>query len=133
MTDKTGSSSTNSADTGKSSASSPLRLKGAQRRIANAYADADSGLFVLNCVAGAGKSVTQDDIVAKELLRRWVDGDRTPEQRICVITFNRNEAASSEADIIDRLQTLVSHNLTEAATKVSQGLRLIRRQRQFGS
>jgi len=120
MTDKTGSSSTNSVDTGKSSASSPLRLKGAQRRIANAYADADSGLFVLNCVAGAGKSVTQDDIVAKELLRQWVDGDRTPEQRICVITFNRNEAASSEADIIDRLQTLVSHNLTEAATKVSQ-------------
>lgn len=119
MTENSNPSATNRTGDGNETSRSPLRLKGAQRRIADEYFDADSGLFVLNCVPGAGKSFVRSDLAAKELLRRWVDGDPTPEQHLCVITFNRNEAASIEAEIIDRLRTLVTHNLTQAAATVS--------------
>jgi ATP-dependent helicase/nuclease subunit A len=119
MTGDRNSPSTDPIDDGAESSTSPLRLKGAQRRIADEYFDADSGLFVLNCVPGAGKSFVRSDLAAKELLRRWVDGDPTPEQRLCVITFNRNEAASIKAEIIDRMRTLVTHNLTQAAATMS--------------
>jgi len=120
MTENRNPSAPNSTDSTDDSSASPPRLKGAQRRIADAYFGTDSGLFVLNCVPGAGKSFVRDDLAAKELLRRWVDGDPTPEQRLCVITFNRNEAASIKAGIIHRLRTLVTHNLTEAAETVAE-------------
>lgn len=97
----------------------PPRLEGAQRRLAEAYFDADSGLYILNCVPGAGKSFVRTDIAAKELLQRWVDGDPAPEQHIGVVTFNRSEAASIVDDIITRLRALVAHDQTPAAASVS--------------
>lgn len=120
MTESSRSSDTHQPDTCSGSSPNFRQLNDTQRRLVEAYFDADSGLFVLNCVPGAGKSFVRSDLAAKELLCRWVDGDPTPEQRLCVITFNRNEAASIEADIIDRLRTLVAHNHTQAAAAVSE-------------
>ncbi|MFB6296733.1 MAG: UvrD-helicase domain-containing protein, partial [Halobacteriales archaeon] len=97
----------------------PIRLRGAQRRLRNAYFEHDSGLFAMQCVPGAGKSVLTHDLAAEELLRRYVDGDPTPELRICVISFNRDEAAGIVPGIIDRLRTLVAHDLTPAGAAAS--------------
>jgi len=94
--------------------SDPPRLKGAQRRIAEAYFDTNSGLFVLNCVPGAGKSFVRSDLAAKELLKRWVAGDPTPERRLCVVTFTRDEASTILSDITSRLEALVAHDVTPA-------------------
>lgn len=98
----------------------PTRLREAQRRIRDAYFDHDTGLFVLNCNPGAGKSVTVDDVAAEELLRRYLDGDPTPEQCVCVISFAQDDAASFVPDIVARLRELVEHDMTPAATAASE-------------
>jgi len=97
----------------------PLRLEGAQRQIAEAYCDADAGLFALDCVPGAGKSVVRNDLAAKELLARYAAGDPTPEQHVCVITFTRAEAATITAEIIERVRAIVEHNVTPVATTLT--------------
>jgi ATP-dependent helicase/nuclease subunit A len=97
----------------------PLRLRGAQRAIRDAYFDHDSGLFTLSCVPGSGKSTVTTRIAAAEILRRYVDGDSTPEQRIAVISFNRNEAADLIPEICEQLRCIVEHDLTPAAEDVS--------------
>lgn len=131
MTHETDTTATSTTAT-EGDATAPPRLQGAQRRLADAYQDADAGLFVLNCVPGSGKSFVRTDLAAKELLRRWVNGDQTPEQHICVMTFTREEAASITTEIIDRLETLVAHDRTPAASAVSEAAvdRLRRRIRQ---
>ena len=98
----------------------PIRLQNAQRRIRDAYFDHDAGLFVLNCNPGVGKTVTVVDVGAEELLRRYVDGDPTPEQHVCVISFARDDAASFVPEIIARLRDLVEHDMTPAAKTVSE-------------
>ena len=110
----------------------PAELQGAQQRLAAAYFDAESGLFALNCVPGAGKSFVRSDLAARELLRRWQRGDRTPEQHLCVLTFNREEADSLVSDITERVRAHIEHDLSPAGADLSpaDGEALIRRVRQ---
>ena len=97
----------------------PVRLRKAQRAIRDAYFQHDSGLYTLNCVPGAGKSEVTDHIGAEDILRRYVNGDRTPEQRVAVISFNRSEAESIVPEICDRLREIVEYDLVSAASKIS--------------
>ncbi|MDL0123184.1 UvrD-helicase domain-containing protein [Halobacterium salinarum] len=97
----------------------PIRLQNAQRDIRDAYFDHDSGLYTLNCVPGAGKSEVTDHISAEDILRRYVAGDSTPEQRVATISFNRSEAEHIIPDICDRLREIVEHDLVPAASQVS--------------
>ena len=115
MSDRTGSTPDDSGDS-----DGPMRLRNAQRRIRDAYFDHDAGLFVLNCNPGVGKSTTLENVEAEELLRRYVDGDPTPEQHICVISFARDDAASFVPELVARLRELVKHDLTPAAAAVSE-------------
>jgi ATP-dependent helicase/nuclease subunit A len=97
----------------------PLRLQNAQRAIRDAYFDNDTGLYTLDCVPGAGKSTVRDDISAEDILRRYVAGDSTPEQRVAVISFTRSEAETIVPDICDRLREIVDHELIPAACHVT--------------
>jgi ATP-dependent helicase/nuclease subunit A len=97
----------------------PTELRDAQKRIRDAYFDHDAGLHVLNCNPGAGKSVTITHVAAEELLGRYVGGDPTPEQHVCVVSFTRNDASDFIPAVIKRLRELVEHDLTPAAAAVS--------------
>jgi len=97
----------------------PTELRDAQRRIRDAYFDHDAGLHVLNCNPGAGKSVTITDVVPEELLRRYVAGDPVPEQRVCVVSFTRDDASDFVPAVIERLRELVEYDMTPAAAAVS--------------
>lgn len=97
----------------------PIRLKGAQRDIRDAYFNNETGLFTLNCVPGSGKSVVAHHLAAEDILRRYVAGDPTPEQHVAVVSFNRDEAATTVPEICERLRTIVEHELVPAATDVS--------------
>jgi ATP-dependent helicase/nuclease subunit A len=98
----------------------PLRLQNAQRAIRDAYFANDTGLYTLDCVPGAGKSTVRDDVGAEDLLRRYVAGDPTPEQRVAVISFSRSEAETIVPDICDRLREIVTHELTPAARQIDE-------------
>ncbi|PHQ38265.1 exonuclease V subunit beta, partial [Halorubrum persicum] len=104
---------------GDDGAADPLRLRGAQREIRDAYAASDAGLFTLDCVPGAGKSLVAHHIAAEDILRRYAAGDPTPEQHVAVVSFNRDEAAAIVPAICDRLRALVEHDLVPAAADVS--------------
>lgn len=97
----------------------PIRLQNAQRAIRDAYFREDSGLYTLNCVPGAGKSEVTHHIAAEDILRRYVDGDKTPEQRVAVISFNKSEASGIIPALCDRLRELVEYDLVPAADQVS--------------
>jgi ATP-dependent helicase/nuclease subunit A len=99
----------------------PQHLEGAQRRIRDEYFENEAGLFTLDCVPGAGKSFTVSHIVTEELLRRFVDGDKTPEQRLCVVSFTRDDASRFVPSVISRLRDLVEYDMTPAASGVSDG------------
>lgn len=98
----------------------PLRLRGAQREIRDAYFASDAGLFTLDCVPGAGKSVVAHHIAAEDILRRYAAGDPTPEQHVAVVSFNRDEAADIVPAIRDRLRAIVEHEIVPAAADVSE-------------
>jgi len=98
----------------------PLTLAGAQREIRDAYFDHDAGLFTLDCVPGSGKSVVASHVAAEDVLRRYVDGDRTPEQHVAVVSFNRHEAADIVPEICTRLRELVERDLVPAAVDVTE-------------
>jgi len=82
----------------------PIRLQNAQQAIRDAYFDHDTGLFTLDCVPGAGKSTVTNHISAEDILRRYVAGDSTPEQRVAVISFTRSEAETFIPELCDRLR-----------------------------
>lgn len=98
----------------------PIRLRGAQRDIRDAYFGHNSGLFTLACVAGAGKSTTAYRIAAEDILRRYVDGDYTPEQHVAVLSFNSDEAAEIVPNVCEQLRTIVRHDLSPVASEVSE-------------
>ncbi|PAU79767.1 exonuclease V subunit beta [Halorubrum salipaludis] len=108
------------ADDGEDGDDGPLRLRGAQREIRDAYVASDAGLFTLDCVPGAGKSVVAHHVAAEDLLRRYAAGDRTPEQHVAVVSFNRDEAAEIVPAICDRLRAIVEGDLVPAAAEVSE-------------
>lgn len=98
----------------------PIRLKNAQRAIRDAYFDHNSGLFTLNCVPGAGKSAVAQHLAAEDVLRRYVEGDSTPEQHVAVVSFTRDEASSIIQKICDRLREIVEHELVPVGTQISE-------------
>ncbi|MBP1987191.1 UvrD-helicase domain-containing protein [Halolamina salifodinae] len=70
------------------------RLEGAQAEIRDAFFAAESGLFVLDCGPGAGKSVTADSIAAEDLARKARSGGDSPAETLCLTSFSRDDAAS---------------------------------------
>lgn len=97
----------------------PLRLEGAQQAIRDAYFAHGSGLFVLDCVPGAGKSAVSHHLPAEEILQRYVNGDQTPEQHIAVVSFARDEASAIVPDVCARLREIVEHNLVPEVKEIS--------------
>ncbi|MCU4744230.1 UvrD-helicase domain-containing protein [Natronoglomus mannanivorans] len=97
----------------------PLRLEGAQQGIRDAYTAHDSGLFILDCVPGAGKSVVSHHLPAEEVLQRYVNGDQTPEQHVAVVSFARDEASAIIPDVCARLREIVENNLVPEAKEIS--------------
>ena len=100
-------------------ANGPVRLRNAQREIRDAYFDHDAGLFTMNCVAGTGKSVVAHRIAAEDVLRRYVAGDRTPEQRVAVVSFNTDEAADIIPSVCDHLREVAAHDLIPEAEQIT--------------
>jgi len=98
----------------------PVELKGAQKRIRDGFFAHDSGLFTLSCVPGAGKSTVAQRLAPEEILRRYVNGDATPEQHVAVITFNRDEATDIIPEICEQLRAIVKHDLRPIASEVSE-------------
>ncbi|MFW5900211.1 MAG: UvrD-helicase domain-containing protein [Halodesulfurarchaeum sp.] len=94
-------------------------LNGAQTRLRDAYFAHESGLFVMNAVPGAGKSVTVADLAARDLLRRHAAGHPAPEDTLTVLTFNTEQAEELAPKITDRLQALVAHDATPAAAAMT--------------
>jgi len=97
----------------------PIRLRGAQREIRDAYFASDSGLFTLDCVSGAGRRSSPTTSPPPDILRRYAAGDPTPEQHVTVVSFNRDEAADIVPAICDRLQAIVEHDLVPTAADIS--------------
>jgi len=98
----------------------PIQLRGAQKAIRDEYFGHGSGLFTLDCVPGSGKSVVAYHLAAEDILTRYVEGDRTPEQHVAVISFTRGEASSIVPEVCARLRELVEHDLVPAADHVSE-------------
>ena len=70
------------------------RLEDAQAEIRDAFFAAESGLFVLDCGPGSGKSVTADSIAAEDLARKAGAGVDSPAETLCLTSFSRDDAAS---------------------------------------
>lgn len=82
------------------------RLRGAQRDIRDAFLAHDSGLFVLDCNPGAGKSTVAERLAADTLARAHDRGERAPERGLCVTSFARDDAAAIRPGIEDALRAL---------------------------
>lgn len=98
----------------------PRRLRGAQAEIRDAFFNHESGLFTLDCVPGAGKSVTTDRVVAQALVRRYLDGDRTPERGVLAVSFNRDEAAGIVPGVREHLNEIVTDGLVDGASSLDE-------------
>lgn len=83
-------------------------LKGTQADIHVDYFRHDSGLFVLDCKPGFGKSTTLNQIAAETLVRADAAGHRCPEQQLCVVSFSQEDAASIEPGIKDALDAFAA-------------------------
>lgn len=70
------------------------QLEGAQAEIRDAFFARESGLFVLDCGPGAGKSVTADSVAAEDLARKTAVGAESPAETLCLTSFSRDDAAS---------------------------------------
>jgi ATP-dependent helicase/nuclease subunit A len=79
------------------------QLKETQATVRTDYFQHDSGLFVLDCKPGFGKSTTLNQIAAETLVRADAAGNRCPEQQLCVVSFSQEDAASIEPGIKDAL------------------------------
>lgn len=85
-------------------------LRGAQRDIREAFFAHDAGLFVLDCNPGAGKSTVADQIAAEALVRAHRDGEHAPEQRLCVTSFARDDAAAIEPGVEAALHAIAERD-----------------------
>ncbi|GGL73294.1 UvrD-helicase domain-containing protein [Halocalculus aciditolerans] len=97
----------------------PVRLRGAQAAIRDAFVAHESGLFTLNCVPGSGKSLVAHHVAAEDVLRRYVAGESSPAARVAVVSFNRDEAADIVPAVTARLRDIVEYDLTPAGREVS--------------
>lgn len=84
------------------------RLEGAQAAIRDAFFANESGLFVLDCGPGAGKSVTADTVAAEDLARKHAAGVPNPEETLCLTSFTRDDAASILPGVEEALDGLAA-------------------------
>ncbi|TKX59781.1 DNA helicase UvrD [Halorubrum sp. ASP1] len=98
----------------------PRTLRNAQATIRDRFVDADSGLFTMNCVAGAGKSLTMQRIAAETIIRRYVSGDRTPAQSVAVMSFTTDEAAAIGPGVCEHIREIVDHALIPEAASLTE-------------
>jgi ATP-dependent helicase/nuclease subunit A len=96
-------------------------LKGTQADIHADYFHHDSGLFVLDCKPGFGKSTTLNQIAAETLVRADAAGNRCPEQQLCVISFSQEDAASIEPGIKDTLDAFAADTDDKFPVEIDQG------------
>lgn len=89
-------------------------LKGAQDDIRAAFFGHETGLFVLNCVPGFGKSLTVERIAGELLVRLYEAGVQCPERCLCVTSFSRDDAASLEPGIRDALEAFAADDVDTA-------------------
>ncbi|GGM64567.1 ATP-dependent helicase/nuclease subunit A [Halarchaeum rubridurum] len=83
-------------------------LRGAQRRLRDAFLAHDAGLFVLDCNPGAGKSTVADRLAAAVLARGRAAGERAPERGLCVTSFARDDAAAVGPGVAAALDSLAA-------------------------
>jgi len=105
-------------------------LEGAQARIREAFLNQESGLFVLACTAGFGKSTTAERIAADVLAISSQAGTLHPEEQLAVVSFSQDDAASIEPGLDTALDAFADddaateRSLDEAtANKLQRGLR----------
>ena len=98
----------------------PRTLRNAQATIRDRFVDAESGLFTMNCVAGAGKSMTVQRIAAEAIIRRYANGDRTPAHSVAVLSFNTDEAAAIGPAICEHIREIVAHELIPEAASLTE-------------
>ncbi|WP_128904802.1 UvrD-helicase domain-containing protein [Halorubrum amylolyticum] len=98
----------------------PRELRNAQATIRDQFVDAEAGLYTMNCVAGAGKSMTVHRVAAEAIIRRYVAGDQTPAQSVAVMSFNTDEAAAIVPDVCEHIREIVAHELIPDATALSE-------------
>ncbi|MDB2249257.1 UvrD-helicase domain-containing protein [Halorubrum ezzemoulense] len=98
----------------------PRRLRNAQATIRDRFVDAESGLFTMNCVAGAGKSLTMQRIAAETIIRRYARGDRTPAQSVAVMSFTTDEAAAIGPGVCEHIWEIVNHELIPEAASLTE-------------
>jgi len=85
-------------------------LRGAQRRLREAFLAHESGLFVLDCNPGAGKSTVADRLAAEVLARGRAAGERAPERRLCVTSFARDDAAAVGPGVTAALESIAARD-----------------------
>ncbi|RLM49494.1 UvrD-helicase domain-containing protein [Halorubrum sp. Atlit-28R] len=98
----------------------PRRLRNAQATIRDRFVDAESGLFTMNCVAGAGKSLTMQRIAAETIIRRYARGDQTPAQSVAVMSFTTDEAAAIGPGVCEHIREIVDHALISEAASLTE-------------
>lgn len=98
----------------------PRTLRNAQATIRDRFVDAESGLFAMNCVAGAGKSMTVQRIAAEAIIRQYASGDRTPAQSVAVMSFTTDEAAAIGPAVCDHIREIVTHELIPEAASLTE-------------
>ncbi|NHN48493.1 UvrD-helicase domain-containing protein [Halostella sp. JP-L12] len=95
------------------------RLDETQRRVVDGFCTADAGLFAMDSHPGAGKSTATGKAAARLLWERYLGGDPTPERRLLVTSFGRDDAAVLVPDVVDWLRELYHRGETptdESAT-----------------
>jgi ATP-dependent helicase/nuclease subunit A len=106
------------------------QLAGAQARIREAFFEHETGLFVLACTAGFGKSTTAERIAAESLCVAAREDTPCPEEHLAVVSFARDDAATIEPGLDEALDafaddgTATDRSLDAAtANRIQRGLR----------
>ncbi|WP_254278615.1 UvrD-helicase domain-containing protein [Haloarcula marina] len=107
----------------------PPSLEGAQARIRDAFVAHDSGLFVLACPAGFGKSTTVERVAAEALAGADAGGVACPERRLSVVSFSREDAGSIEPGMHAAIDTLAEDDADSLVGDAATADRLHRRLR----
>jgi len=92
------------------------QLDGVQARMRTHFFDHDSGLFVLDCTAGFGKSTTAEHIAAESLCLADRTGTPCPEDQLAVVSFARDDAAGIGPGIEEVLELFADEGQSTACT-----------------
>ena len=80
------------------------------------FFDHDSGLFVLDCTAGFGKSTTAEHIAAESLCVAEGGGSPSPADQLAVVSFARDDAAGIGPGIAAVLELFADETQSTART-----------------